>query len=186
MSHVLQQIRNKVASGKFRLPIGLSAEDLFVVNGPEEIGDISQQLHTSGSNPLRVEDFPIIKSDRHFNEAQFEMQNTLQDCFMACFNDVDCNTLSYCIGQNKECILSGETSSSLKDTLEDKTSHADGCNIYQKSFMNLFHEYPGKSLVLDAVSTISDVPIGDCAKRCAQSNDFNCESFDYCQDNYER
>ncbi|XP_025017367.1 uncharacterized protein LOC107365733 [Tetranychus urticae] len=105
---------------------------------------------------------------------------------MACVNDDDCNTLSYCVNQNKECILSGETSSSLNDTFDDKTSHADGCNIHQKSFINLFHEYPGKNLVLDAVSTISDVPIGDCAKRCAQSNDFNCESFDYCQDNDQR
>ncbi|XP_025016965.1 uncharacterized protein LOC112539032 [Tetranychus urticae] len=52
--------------------------------------------------------------------------------------------------------------------------------------MNLFHEYPGKSLVLDVVSTLSNVPIGDCAETCAQSNDFSCESFDYCQDNYKR
>ncbi|XP_015781333.1 uncharacterized protein LOC107359364 [Tetranychus urticae] len=180
--HVLQQIRNKVSAGEFRLDsVGLSAEDLFVVSGPEEIGDISQELYTSGSRPLRTEDFPMINTNRHFKEAQFKMEkSTLQDCFMACVNDDDCNTLSYCVNQNKECILSGETSSSLKDSLEDKTSHADGCNIYQKSFINLFHEYSGKSLVLDAVSTISDVPIGDCAKRCAQSNDFNCESFDYC------
>uniref|UniRef100_A0A158P575 Apple domain-containing protein n=1 Tax=Tetranychus urticae TaxID=32264 RepID=A0A158P575_TETUR len=180
MPHVLQQIRNKLQEGGF--------EDLFIVNGPEEIGDISQELHRRGSfRPLRGEDFPIIKTDRHFNEGQFKIEkSTLNECFMACLNDDDCNTLSYCINQNKECILSGETSSSLNDTFEDKTSHADGCDIYQKSFINLFHEYPGKNLVLDAVSTISDVPIGDCAKRCAQSNDFNCESFDYCQDNDQR
>ncbi|XP_015782401.1 uncharacterized protein LOC107360291 [Tetranychus urticae] len=186
--YVLQQIRNKVSAGEFRLAsVDLSAEDLFIVNGPEEIGDISQELHTSGSSPLRAEDFPMINTDRHFNEAQFKIEkSTLQDCFKACLNDDDCNTLSYCIDQNKECILSGETSSSLKDALEDKTSHADGCNIYQKSFMNLFHEYPGKSLVLNAVSTIADVPIGDCAKRCVHSKDFNCESFDYCQDNNQR
>ncbi|XP_015787105.1 uncharacterized protein LOC107364281 [Tetranychus urticae] len=188
MEHVLQQIRNKISSGEFVLDIsGLTIEDLFVVNGPEEIGDIAQELHTSGSTPLRAEDFPMLNTNRHFNEAQFKMEkSTLQDCFMACVNDDDCNTLSYCVNQNKECILSGETSGSLKDALEDKTSHADGCNIYQKSFMNLFHEYPGKSLVLDAVSTISNVPIGDCAKTCAQSSDFNCESFDYCQDSYPR
>ncbi|XP_015794185.1 uncharacterized protein LOC107370735 [Tetranychus urticae] len=186
--HVLQQIRNKVSAGEFRLDsIGLSAEDLFVVSGPEEIGGISQELHLRGSRPLRTDDFPMINTNRLFNEAQFKMEkSTLQDCFMACLNDDDCNTLSYCIDQNKECILSGETSSSLKDALDDKTSHADGCNIYQKSFMNLFHEYPGKSLVLDAILTIKNVPIGDCAKRCAQSNDFNCESFDYCQDNDQR
>ncbi|XP_015781327.1 uncharacterized protein LOC107359358 isoform X2 [Tetranychus urticae] len=184
MSHVLQQIRNKVSSGEFRLDrVDLSAEDLFIVSGPAEISDISQELHTSGVNPLRAEDFPMIKTDRHFNEAQFKIEkSTLQECFMACLNDDDCNTLSYCVNQNKECILSGETSSSLKDTLEDKTSHADGCNIYQKSFINLFYEYPGKSPVLDAVSTIIEVSIVDCAKTCAQSNDFNCESFDYCQD----
>ncbi|XP_015793830.1 uncharacterized protein LOC107370351 [Tetranychus urticae] len=129
----------------------------------------------------------MIKSDRHFKEAQFKIEKgSLQNCFMACLNDDECNTISYCINQNKECILSGETLSSLGEKLEEKTSHADGCNIYQKSFINLFHEYPGKSLVLDAVSTTSNVPIGDCAKKCAQSNDFTCESFDYCQDNYQR
>ncbi|XP_025016865.1 uncharacterized protein LOC112538985 [Tetranychus urticae] len=187
-SHILQQISDKVAAGEFRLiGSGITAEDLFIVNGPEEIGDISQELYRRGSRPLRGEDFPMFQTDRHFKEAQFTIQkSTLQNCFQACLNDDDCNTLSYCVDQNKECILSGETSSSLKDSLDDKTSHADGCNIYQKSFINLFHEYPGKSLVLDAVSTISDVPIGDCAKRCAQSSDFNCESFDYCQDNYQR
>ncbi|XP_025017011.1 uncharacterized protein LOC112539056 [Tetranychus urticae] len=186
--HVLHQIRNKVSAGEFRLDnVDLSVEDLFIVNGPEEIGDISQELYTSGSRPLRAEDFPMIKTDRLFKEAQFRIEkSTLQDCFMACVNDDDCSALSYCVNTNKECILSGETPSSLKETLEDKTSHADGCNIYQKSFMNLFHEYPGKSLVLDAVSTLSNVPIGDCAKRCAQSNDFSCESFDYCQDNGKR
>ncbi|XP_025016960.1 uncharacterized protein LOC107364321 isoform X2 [Tetranychus urticae] len=188
MEHVLQQIRNKVSAGEvFLRSVALSAEDLFIVSGPEEIGDISQELHSNGSRPLRAEDFPMLSTNRHFDEAQFKIEkSTLQDCFMACVNDDDCNTLSYCINQNKECILSGETSSSLKDSLEDKTSHADGCNIYQKSFMNLFHEYPGKSLVLDAVSTISNVPINDCAKRCAQSSDFSCESFDYCQDNDQR
>ncbi|XP_025018434.1 uncharacterized protein LOC112539883 [Tetranychus urticae] len=187
ISHVLQQIRNKVSSGKFRL-LGLSAEDLFIVNGPEEIGDISQELHKRGSfKPLRGEDFPIIKTDRHFNEGQFKIEkSTLNECFMACLNDDDCNTLSYCVNQNKECILSGETSSSLNNTFEDKTSHADGCDIYQKSFINLFHEYPGKNLVLDAVSTIPDVPIGDCASTCAQSESFNCESFDYCENNNNR
>ncbi|XP_025017014.1 uncharacterized protein LOC112539057 [Tetranychus urticae] len=185
MEHVLQQIRNKVSAGEFLLEnIGLSAEDLFIVNGPEEIGDISQQLHLGVSRPLRADDFPMIKTDRHFDEALFKIEkSTLQECFMACVNDDDCNTLSYCVNQNKECVLSGETSSSLKDSLEDKTSHADGCNIYQKSFMNLFDEYPGKILVLDAVSTITNVPIGDCAKRCDQSNDFSCESFDYCNIN---
>ncbi|XP_025018022.1 uncharacterized protein LOC107369036 [Tetranychus urticae] len=190
MSHVLQKIRNKVSAGEFRLDwVGISAEDLFIVNGPEEIGDISQELITSDSNtgPARAEDFPIIKIDRQLKEAPFKIEKvTLQDCFMACFNDDDCNTLSYCINQNKECILSGETLSSLNETLADKTNHADGCNIYQKSFTNLFHEYPGKSLVLDAVSTISDVPIADCAKRCALANDFSCESFDYCKDNKQR
>ncbi|XP_025017013.1 uncharacterized protein LOC107363824 [Tetranychus urticae] len=188
MEHVLQQIRNKVSAGEvFLSSVGLSAEELFIVSGPEEIGDISQELHLSGSRPLRDEDFPMIKTDRHFNEAQFKIEkSTLQDCFMACVNDDDCNTLSYCVNQNKECILSGETSSSLEAALEDKTSHSDGCNIYQKSFMNLFHEYPGKSLVLDAVSTITNVPIGDCAKSCVQSVDFNCESFDYCRDNDKR
>uniref|UniRef100_A0A158P574 Apple domain-containing protein n=1 Tax=Tetranychus urticae TaxID=32264 RepID=A0A158P574_TETUR len=187
ISHVLQQIRNKVSSGNFRL-LGLSAEDLFIVNGPEEIGDISQELHRRGSfKPLRGEDFPIIRTDRHFNEGQFKIEkSTLNECFIACLNDDDCNTLSYCVNQNKECILSGETSSSLNDTFEDKTSHADGCDIYQKSFINLFHEYPGKNLVLDAVSTIPDVPIGDCASTCAQSESFNCESFDYCENNNNR
>ncbi|XP_015781903.1 uncharacterized protein LOC107359837 [Tetranychus urticae] len=187
MPHVLQQIRNKVSSGDFRLHSRLVAEDLFIVSGPEEIGDISQELHTSGFRPLRAEDFPMIATDRHFKEAQLKIEkSTLQDCFMACLNDDDCNTLSYCVNQNKECILSGETSSSLKDAFEDKTSHADGCNIYQKSFINLFHEYPGKNLVVDAISTEYDVSIADCASKCAQSSSFNCESFDYCGNNKNR
>ncbi|XP_025018253.1 uncharacterized protein LOC112539691 [Tetranychus urticae] len=179
MSSVLQQIRDKASI--------TGSVDMFIVNGPEEIGDISQEIYESGSRPLKAEDFPMIETDRHFNEAQFKIEkSTLQDCFKACLNDDDCNTLSYCVNQNKECILSGETSSSLKDSLKDKTSHADGCNIYQKLFMNLFHDYPGKSLVLDAVSTISNVQIADCAKTCTQSNDFNFESFDYCQDSIQR
>ncbi|XP_015781907.2 uncharacterized protein LOC107359839 [Tetranychus urticae] len=155
MSHVLQQIRNKASSGDFSLHNRLVAEDLFIVSGPEVIGDISQELHTSGSNFLKADDFPMLYTNRHFNKAQFKIEkSTLQNCFMACLNDDDCNTLSYCINQNNECILSGETPSSLKDAFEDKTSHADGCNIYQKSFINLFHEYPGKNLVVDAISTI--------------------------------
>ncbi|XP_025016010.1 uncharacterized protein LOC112538567 [Tetranychus urticae] len=188
MSHVLQQMRDKISSGEFSIGgEGLSAEDLFIVSGPEELGDISQELHTSGSRPLRADDFPMIQTDRHFNEAQFKMEkSTLQDCFMACLNDDYCNTLSYCINENKECILSGETPSSLKDAHEDKISHADGCNIYQKSFINLFHEYPGKSLVVDAISTEYDVSMTDCASKCAQSSSFKCESFDYCENNANR
>ncbi|XP_025016888.1 uncharacterized protein LOC112538999 [Tetranychus urticae] len=131
---ILQQIRNKVAGGEIRLRVvDITAEGLFIVSGPEEIGDIFQELHSSVSRPLRGEDFPMIQTDRHFNEAQFKIEkSTLQDCFMACLNDDDCNTLSYCVAHDKECILSGETSSSLQDLLENKTSHADGCNIYQR------------------------------------------------------
>ncbi|XP_015793018.1 uncharacterized protein LOC107369568 [Tetranychus urticae] len=186
--HVLQQIRNKVSEGQFVLhSAALTAEDLFIVSGPDEIGDISQEYKQGTFRPVKGEDFPLIKTGRHFNEAQFKIEKgSLTECFMACLNDEDCNTLSYCINKNKECILSGETSTTLDNKLEDKTSHADGCNIYEKSFINLFSEFPGKNLVLDAVSTVSNVIITDCAKACAQTKDFNCESFDYCSDNNNR
>ncbi|XP_025018246.1 uncharacterized protein LOC107370228 [Tetranychus urticae] len=77
MPHLLQQIRIQVQTQ------GRGFEDLFVVNGPDEIGDISQELHRRGSfRPLRTEDFPMIKSDRHFKEAQFKIEKgSLQNCF---------------------------------------------------------------------------------------------------------
>lgn len=137
MANVLQQIRNKVSSGSLRFA---NMEEMFIVNGPEEIGDISNELimRPDSSTPLRAEDFPLIIKDRRLNKPQIKIGKiTLNDCFMACLNDDDCNTLSYCNDEIKECILSNETSSSLKDTIADKTSHAGGCNIYESKYFDM-------------------------------------------------
>lgn len=47
--------------------------------------------------------------------------------------------------------------------------------------MNLFHEYTEKILILDAISNLSSLSVAECAKTCLQSNEFDCESFDYCK-----
>ncbi|XP_053208135.1 uncharacterized protein LOC128392176 [Panonychus citri] len=191
MKSVLHQIRRKIDQDLLVVrAISSSAEELFIVHGPEEIGDLTEQQvgdFDDLPNFFQGDEYPLIQPDRRLNSGIATLiKIDYLECLSLCENDDDCNSLSYCPNQNKECILSSETTYNLETSTETLTDKAEGCNIYEKSFTNYFTKYPGKSLDVDAAAIKEGIEFTDCAKECLNTKDFNCESFDYCSSHFQK
>lgn len=178
--NILSQIKTKVNAGEFVISkYALSADDLFIVSGPEEIGGIEDEFNDKIS-PIKGDEFAVIQGDSRLTSGETIHGVAYQDCLKLCINDDDCYSLSYCFNHHDECMLSTETKANLTAALSAKTTHADGCDVMEKSFMAFYRKFPGQSLVRDAIDTITDIDESECARRCYEATGFPCKSFDYC------
>ncbi|XP_053206637.1 uncharacterized protein LOC128390888 [Panonychus citri] len=181
---ILSQIKSKVNNGQFMMTkYSMSAVDLFIVGGPEEIGNLEEELTDYQVNPLKGDEYTVIAPVRRLSSANGQstvLGVSYSDCLKLCQNDDDCYTLSYCNDAHRECTLSMETKENLTKSLQDKTSHADNCNIFEKSFVAFYRKFPGQSLVKDSVLTLFDIEESECARVCYESSKIPCKSFDFC------
>ncbi|XP_015791708.1 uncharacterized protein LOC107368401 [Tetranychus urticae] len=181
--NILHQLKDKMTRGELVLPnLKLSAADLFIVNGPEEIGGLDEEYKDRSSpSAYSGDDFVVIQPNRRFtSEPTRTLGVSYQSCLSLCSNNDDCLTISYCPAPLSECTMTNKTASVVEQSYQRFSSYVDGCHILSKSFISFYRKLPGRSLVIDAVSQVKNVKDTECAQLCTQSTAFDCKSFDYC------
>ncbi|XP_005095289.2 uncharacterized protein LOC101847097 [Aplysia californica] len=125
-------------------------------------------------SPLHTFD-PLTVSDTQSGVAKIAMNE--EECASACSNDLDmhCESFTYCIKLKKCLIRSAKPTTNVGTTVSD-------CQTYGRTYLSEFTKFPGKSVLSKkAVETFTQVTDpNDCARKCKQTKDFLCESFDLC------
>ncbi|XP_053210464.1 uncharacterized protein LOC128394197 [Panonychus citri] len=181
--NILHQLRNKLENGELVLTsLRLSAGDLFIINGPDEIGGVDEEIPMNQlmDRSSMGDDFQVLIANQRFTGGSRVVGLNYQSCLSLCNNDDDCYTLSYCPAPNSECVIMNKTIDQVKAESTEISSYVDGCDILSKSFLSFYHKLPGRSLVRDAMATIANVQPEECSRRCSQSIGFDCQSFDFC------
>lgn len=106
------------------------------------------------------------------------MNVSVDDCAYKCTKSqtFNCEAFSYCYLQG-QCVLS--ENHPTKDTIEVSS----WCDVYERNYLNLFEELPGKTFPMQGEKSIADVTNPEsCARDCYNEGVGSCQSFEYCKD----
>uniref|UniRef100_T1K411 Apple domain-containing protein n=1 Tax=Tetranychus urticae TaxID=32264 RepID=T1K411_TETUR len=177
---LIHEIKAKITNGDFNFKEpALSALFLFIVSGPDQLGDPDSILGDDEVDDIisSVGDhYQVVLSNRRLLQGNAVLGLDYLSCLTECDNDDSCLVVSFCSSRKGECILGNST----QDVNEDSTALSKGCNILSKSYLTYFRKFPGRSLILDAEQILKNTGKDECARICAQSTSQPCESFDYC------
>lgn len=105
------------------------------------------------------------------------MKVSVDDCALKCTQSqsLNCEAFSYCYLQG-QCLLSENRPTN--DSVEVST----WCDVYERNYLNLFEELPGRTFPMEGDVQLTKVTNPDvCARRCANDGIEKCQSFEYCE-----
>ncbi|CAN8001387.1 unnamed protein product, partial [Ixodes hexagonus] len=106
--------------------------------------------------------------------------SSVQQCYRNCITETgtQCASFSYC-PMTKECRLS---SVYIMDDMDPRNVEVDThCNVYIRSYMQLFDKFPGSVSRVGGDKSIPGVKtVAECAKACKHDELLRCRGFEYC------
>ncbi|XP_053206245.1 uncharacterized protein LOC128390535 [Panonychus citri] len=175
---LIHEIKAKISKGELNVKDpNLSALDLFIVSGPDELGDPDKLFQDDDVGLTNIADhYQVFLSGRRLSQGNSMLGLDYSSCLNECDNDDNCLIVSFCSSRKGECILGNST----ENINQESTYSSEGCNILSRSYSSFFKKLPGRSLIFDAEQTLENISVEDCARACVQSSSKSCEAFDYC------
>ncbi|XP_029640949.1 uncharacterized protein LOC115215790 [Octopus sinensis] len=172
---VIRDLDSLIQSGTFKISFTVDTEQHFTA--VSMLSDIDRSNSRSVSSVQNMKMFTkLSKSGTLKSSGPFFKQVSVDDCANLCINNkiLNCEAFTYCYLRGS-CFLSDIHPN---DTNVQAT---DGCNIFQRNYVNMFDQIPGKTFpmkgdVLPVIAQSADV----CAKSCLDKGLKSCQSFEYC------